>query len=66
MRLLNDMTGTSGSQLSYGWEKARKHDCRALTRDELYIARSAKEAAWSAAEAAREPQKLSTCSQQWP
>jgi hypothetical protein len=37
-----------------------------IDRDELYIARSAKEAAWSAAEAAREPQKLSTCSQQWP
>ena len=32
-------------------EEARR---RVLTRDEIYIARSAKDAAWSAAEAARE------------
>jgi hypothetical protein len=60
------MTGTSGSQLSYGWEESEEARLSGIDRDELYIARSAKEAAWSAAEAAREPQKLSTCSQQWP
>ena len=35
-------------------EEARR---RVLTRDEIYIARSSKDAAWSAAEAAREAAK---------